>query len=180
MSAIGEGRAIFEALGNLGDFLGGIGVVVTLIYLSIQIRQNTNAIRTASRQDIAAGYRDVTGMLLDMQVATAFAKGLNSYPDLPFEERARFGIYINQEALFHQGAYALYESEQLDERTYFAYRDWFACIIATPGGRVWWEDVARPIFEPRMVAAIDERMAAGGLLDPRQLYHLRLDESPMP
>ena len=29
-----------EALGNLGDFVGGIAVVVTLIYLALQVRQN--------------------------------------------------------------------------------------------------------------------------------------------
>jgi len=28
-------------LGNLGEFIGGIGVVVTLLYLAIQIRQNS-------------------------------------------------------------------------------------------------------------------------------------------
>jgi hypothetical protein len=29
---------VLEDLGNLGDFLGGIGVVVTLLYLAIQVR----------------------------------------------------------------------------------------------------------------------------------------------
>ena len=37
-----------EDLGNIGDFLGGIGVVITLIYLAGQLRQNTNALRSAS------------------------------------------------------------------------------------------------------------------------------------
>jgi hypothetical protein len=32
---------VLEDLGNLGDFLGGIAVIATLIYLAIQIRQNT-------------------------------------------------------------------------------------------------------------------------------------------
>ncbi len=30
-----------DALGNIGDFIGGIGVVATLVYLVLQIRQNT-------------------------------------------------------------------------------------------------------------------------------------------
>ena len=33
---------MLEALGNIGDFVGGIGVVATLVYLVIQIRQNTH------------------------------------------------------------------------------------------------------------------------------------------
>jgi hypothetical protein len=39
-----------QDLGNLGDLLGGIGVVVTLIYLAIQIRQNTIEVRNAAVQ----------------------------------------------------------------------------------------------------------------------------------
>ena len=35
-----------EMLGNIGDFLGGIGVVITLIYLAAQIRQNTAQLRS--------------------------------------------------------------------------------------------------------------------------------------
>ena len=32
---------MLDALGNIGDFLRGIGVVITLLYLAAQIRQNT-------------------------------------------------------------------------------------------------------------------------------------------
>jgi len=35
-------------LGNYGEFFGAIAVVVTLIYLAGQLRQNTNALRSAS------------------------------------------------------------------------------------------------------------------------------------
>ena len=34
-----------EDLGNVGDFVGGIGVIVTLIYLALQIRQNSQLLR---------------------------------------------------------------------------------------------------------------------------------------
>ena len=34
-------------LANLGQIIGAIAVVVSLIYVALQIRQNTNAIRSA-------------------------------------------------------------------------------------------------------------------------------------
>ncbi len=37
-------------LANLGEFLGGLAVVVTLVYLATQVRQNTSAIRASSAQ----------------------------------------------------------------------------------------------------------------------------------
>jgi len=37
-----------DALGNIGDFLGGIGVVVTVVFLVFQVRQNTVQLRQNS------------------------------------------------------------------------------------------------------------------------------------
>ncbi len=149
-----------------------------MIYLALQIRHNTAALQTASRQAIAAGYRDSNRLRLDPRTALAFAKGLSSVSDLPFEDRNLFVVVVNDEALFFQGAFALYESGQLEESTYKAYLDWFASVVATPGGTVWWEEVGRPIFAPAMVHAVAQRLEAGGLLDIRQLLHIRLDDQP--
>ena len=42
-----------EDLGNLGEFIASIGVLITLIYLAIQIRQNTEATKIQTRQAIS-------------------------------------------------------------------------------------------------------------------------------
>ena len=42
-----------ETLGNIGDFLGGLAVIVSLLYLAIQIRQNTKAVRSSSYHQAA-------------------------------------------------------------------------------------------------------------------------------
>jgi hypothetical protein len=89
--------SILDALGNLGDFIGGIGgigVVITLIYLATQIRQNTSALRTASRQAIASGYRESNRLRLDSAAAFAWVNGLTHFPNLPFEDRNRFGTMM--------------------------------------------------------------------------------------
>ena len=39
-----------QDLGNIGEFVGAIGVVTSFVYLAIQIRQNTRAIRLSSMQ----------------------------------------------------------------------------------------------------------------------------------
>jgi len=42
-----------EDLGNIGEFVGAIGVVASLIYLALQTRQNTRAVRVASFRQIS-------------------------------------------------------------------------------------------------------------------------------
>ena len=41
---LGGGARVLEDLGNLGDFLGGLAVIATLIYLAVQVRQNSQQI----------------------------------------------------------------------------------------------------------------------------------------
>jgi len=42
-----------EALANVGEFVGAIGVIVTIGYLAVHIRQNTKAVRTSSYHQAA-------------------------------------------------------------------------------------------------------------------------------
>lgn len=164
---------MLDDLGNLGDFLGGIGVVVTLAYLALQIRQNTRAMRTASRQQVAESFRSLNRLALDPRLARVHAMGLRSFPDLAFDERTSFNGIMNEHTLFFQGAFALHESGQLEEQTYKAYREWVAMQLATPGGRAWWE-MARPFYAPGSVEALDARVEQGGLADVLELDGYRL------
>ncbi len=40
----------WTAVGAIGELLGGVVIVITLIYLGIQIRQNTKNLRSAAIQ----------------------------------------------------------------------------------------------------------------------------------
>lgn len=42
-----------EELANLGEFVGGVAVIISLLYLAVQIRQNTKAVRSASYHQAA-------------------------------------------------------------------------------------------------------------------------------
>jgi len=40
----------WEAIGAIGEVLGALGVIVTLVYLAFQIRQNTSALKLNAEQ----------------------------------------------------------------------------------------------------------------------------------
>jgi hypothetical protein len=176
--AVGRREAeILEELGNLGEFIGGLAVIITLIYLATQVRQNTASLRAASRLEIASGYRAVNRLEMDPDAARAYAKGLREYPDMPFEERSLFIHILGDHAVFFQGAFALYDTGQLEEGTYADYLTWFVCHLATPGGAAFWEEIGRPFLVKRAVEAADARLAQGGLPDITQLGIYRLDDA---
>ena len=43
-----------EDLGNIGEFVGAVAVVVSLLYLAVQIRQNSRLLRSAASQAAAS------------------------------------------------------------------------------------------------------------------------------
>ena len=43
--------------GAIGELIGGVAVIVTLVYLALQIRQNTRAIRLSTGHDVTEEFR---------------------------------------------------------------------------------------------------------------------------
>ena len=157
--------------------MGGLAVIVTLFCLATQLRQNTQALRTASRQEIVNGYREADRLMLTPGVAQAYSIGLRRFPAMTFSDRHLFLTVFNDQALFFQGVFALYETGQLEDETYNAYLRWFAAQVVTPGGGVWWEGVARPIYTARMVSAVDARVAEGHLPDLLEMEWFEMEDA---
>jgi len=164
-----------QDLGSVGELIAAVATVATLGYLAIQIRQNTKSVRAASRFDVASGWRAHNQQMLDPAVNRAYVKGLHAYPDMPYDERNRFGNLIGDHSVFFQGAFALYEEGQIDRQTYEDYLTWFACQVATPGGNVFWKEMS-PFLVKGAVAAINERFARGDLPDILQLPLYSIDD----
>ncbi len=163
--------------GSIGELVGGIAVIFTLIYFALQIRQNTTALHTTSRQEIVSGFRGLLRLSFEPGAARAYTKGMHSYPNMPFDDRTMFVSMITDHAVFFQGAFAMHETGQLEEETYQAYLNWFACAVATPGGGAWWAEMGRPFITKRMVGAVDAKLSQDELPDIRELQYYRLDDS---
>jgi hypothetical protein len=77
----------WEAIGAVGEVGGAIAVVITLVYLSRQLRENTNSIKL---QSIESTYKDWNESLKDMQsidgVGSAYAKALKGEARSELEE----------------------------------------------------------------------------------------------
>ena len=104
---------MLDQLGNIGDFVGGIAVVITLIYLALQIRSNTVAVETASRQDVTTGFRDWNWLTLDPRNMSALVVGMRRYPNMTPEQKWIFSSMVNDQAHHLESALALYESGTL-------------------------------------------------------------------
>ena len=121
-------------LGALGEFVGAIAVVITLVYLSIQIRQNTRAMDESRRLALAQTYQMRADALQGMLVHAAdsehigpiitkltragYPEDLGSLECLDELERGRFRQWQIAQQTHWDNMFYQYQQGFLDEEYY--------------------------------------------------------------
>ena len=85
----------WEAMGAAAEALGALGVILTLIYLAIQIRQNSRATLLAGYHEIANQWHTCSNLMIGTpDLASIVLRGYRSMDELTPEEALRFGAYM--------------------------------------------------------------------------------------
>jgi len=148
----------WEALGALAELMGAIAVILTLIYLAVQIKQSGRMIEQNNRLldiSIANATRDAQNELSrivagDIGAAKIFWAGLSDRSSLAEEDRQRF-----DSMLWLQFSGAQQGMQTGSEETLAALR-W---TLAYPGAREWWRDY-RSVFTPHARSVVEEIISA--------------------
>ena len=86
----------WEAIGAIGEIAGAAGVIITLIYLSVQLRQSTKASRITAIQSSMENSAQFSELLLaDDEVAGLFWLGLSNPESLDVASKRKFVTALN-------------------------------------------------------------------------------------
>ncbi len=151
-----------EDLGNAGEFVGAIAVLVSLVYLALQIRHNTMTVRAGTSAAISESLARVTEKFgANPQIARVFMLGLAGDSELSPEERLQFNFlfatyFRRVENAYYQQLRGFVDSEhwQTTERT-------LSSSMRTPGARSQWER-SRSAYSDPFAAYVDRILAEGG------------------
>jgi hypothetical protein len=132
-----------QDLGSLGEFIAAIATLVTLVYLAIQIRQNTKSVRASSFHDAISDFaHGIEELNKDPELTRIFYAGLANFEDLSQLERQRFATYFTAvlrryESILYQTRRGTLEPEALsDMRRHLGY------ALSQPGSRAWWNQAS--------------------------------------
>ncbi len=115
----------WDAIGAIGEATGAIAVLITLIYLAVQLRQNTEQARQANmiaRADISAQVRQRYDALwhqlsADPQLAVAFNKIMFRDEEVGYPEAARLMAWFGNYCTVAQSAQVEHENGLVDDMT---------------------------------------------------------------
>ena len=132
-----------ETAGVAAEIIGAVAVVITLIYLTIEIRQNRVAVEAATQASISEGWNSVNAVILGSEeVGDIWARGFEDPQSLNPSEKVRFMIlgqsYINQFTLEKR----LADSGALLAEQWEEHAESMSHIMSSAGGRYIVENVA--------------------------------------
>jgi len=141
---------MLDALGNIGDFLGGMGVVITLIYLAVQIRQNTRSSRTESYQAAVAAISDWTRTVgTEPASCRILEAGSRDFEALSPEERVQFNLIMASVVRNLENIHFQFTHGAIDESTWAGWANRTHSVLRPAGARAWWrtqEAAYSPMF----------------------------------
>jgi hypothetical protein len=145
----------WTAIGAIGEMLGAAGVIITLIYLARQVRQNTRATRLSTSHSIASAARDWNRPLLnDPELAWTFQVGTEDPSKLDAREHARFIELCFSLFRMFEDAHYQFQKGALDPDVWAGYEKLYAAYAKAPGFRAYWEH-RKQTFRPEFQAFID-------------------------
>ena len=131
----------WDAIGALSELVGAIAVVITLLYLAIQIRAQTNESRLTATRELARDYRDIIESLTrDKELFSTYLKALSAYDDLPYEERIRISMYFFRIFRVSELSYFHHLSQNIEAVHFETGQLRLSDVIKFPGLLAWWEN----------------------------------------
>ncbi len=135
----------------MGEFVGGIAVVVSFVYLALQIRQNTRQVvqntRTVQRESTRATLEDAaawrSNLIQSSEVSELYRRGLRHPDELDPGEWLRFRMLM--QGLFEHWRFAYLTREDAEFAS--TWEPFLEQTLDEPGGARYWE-TARAQFPP--------------------------------
>ena len=157
-----------QDLGNLGEFLGALGVIVSLIYLALQIRQNTRAVNASSNHAIDQSFgRFLTLLIENERAADVFSRGVGAIDALRPEERNTFYSMLSMIFKDFENAFFHYRQGLISDSQFSAWGIAIGWYVGFPGVHTWWQN-RRSVFSAEFRHFVERRSAEQGPTDPAE------------
>ena len=145
----------WDAIGAIGEIIGAVAVLVTLVYLARQISLNTREIRASRVEGTLRGHSDYNRMLAeDPDLARIFWLAIEDVERLAENDLRRWLHLCSVMMRNSEIAYFHYRQGHLPEPIHLSRERWFQRFLGTSGFRWWWAQYA-DILDPDFVKYIE-------------------------
>jgi hypothetical protein len=148
---------------SIAEIASAAAVVVSLIYVGVEVSQNTAAVKASTQQAMIDYGREQSEILVtDDRLADLVSRGEESPGSLTPHERRQFYEFTTWRLSMWELSFLNHRSGLIDEEMWLAWDGYYRLLVSDRAGyRAFWSDT-RPQWDPRFMAHID----ASGLSEP--------------
>jgi hypothetical protein len=151
-------------VGAFAELLGAVAVVVSLVYLSRQVVQNTHAVRTANAVTAQSNFRHLAQMFYtDRPMGEIVLRCMSGDDDLSPADRLAAYAYFFDFLKTAELAYFQYLKGDLDASLWESSFEFYHAYFTTPGFRSYWAE-RQSAFIPEFRTAMVEWLSTPSVI----------------
>ena len=138
------------------EIVSALGIVISLIYVGIQVTDNTSAMRSETASNASTEFIDWYAHLSgDPELMDVWLRGVTAPETLDEQQSLRFVFLLHIIMLQFQNNYYLVEEGTLDVKMLSAINNTLATLRGTPGFEMYWLH-RRGLFYPEYQDFIEQ------------------------
>ena len=151
----------FEQISYLAQIVASVGVVVSLIFVGLQIRQNTGALQRNEHNSTMAQWTVLRQAIAqNREIAELMTAGLSGERALDAADQLRLEQMLQEYAWASFHIWDRTQRGVFPKGTFEATAGAFLCgLLTTPRGGTWWRSAKHIGFHPGFVSDVDAVLA---------------------
>jgi hypothetical protein len=142
-----------DELGSIGEFIGAIAVVVSILYLAYQIRQNTRMMQGSTVQAITETIQAENRWSSDLgPIWMKIVEG----QELTNLDKFQLGEWLIAAMSARQNEYYQYKRGLLDHEMWKASEGIIRLIMANSFANQWWKSFEKSVFHDDFAVLVDK------------------------
>lgn len=147
-----------QDLGAMGELVGGIAVVITVIYLALQIRHGISGYKSHAILEITHHFSNLQLEIAKSELLLeAWYKAEKREPLNPMEQRCVLGL-VSSWFIGFENMHTQYRNNMMEKSDYDARRPIFATFMTFTGVYDWWKTLGRFQHPPEFVADVEQAL----------------------
>ena len=134
--------------------LANVGVLLGIMFLAYEIRQNTNSIQSQTRATLYAGAQEE--LWKNMEYPDVTLNMVIKDGELSAEEKVRLDAWLTAAMRAREYAWTEYQSGNVDPDHWRGEREVIRVLFQGKRARDWWSNIARETFRPDFAAEVDQ------------------------
>ena len=146
---------------NLAEIIGTAAIIFSLIFVGLQISENTREMRSAAAHNATESLQNwYVEIATNAQAAQVFRKGMRDPSALSKDEAFQYLLNLHSAVLAYQHVYFLGTEGALDSSLYLAMSATMVAAVPSPGFQWYWKQRS-DFFTPEFRQFVDKLMISG-------------------